>query len=78
MSYFTYFMFKRRYSTPEAGTYCGYDIVVYGPLYRRPVRVVRDVSTDGELVFRMIAAFNEIALPPDYLMDAIQNFLNLE
>ena len=78
MSYFTYFMFKRRYSTPETGTYYSYDIVVYGPLYRRPVKIVRDVSTNGELVCRMITAFNESALSPDHLMDAIQAFLSLE
>ena len=47
--YYTYFMFRRRYSTPEAGTYYSYDITVYGPLYRRPVKIVWDVSTNGEL-----------------------------
>ena len=78
MSYFTYFMFKRRYSTPETGTYYSYDIVAYGPLYRNPVQVVRDVSTDGDLVFRMITAFNEKGLLPERLTDAVQDFLNLE
>ena len=76
--YYTYFLFRRKYSTPETGTYFGYDIAVYGPLYRGPVQVVRDVSTDGDLVFRIITAFNESALSPDHLMDAIQDFLSLE
>lgn len=76
--YHTYFMFQRKYSTPEAGTYYSYDIVVYGPLYRRPVRVVRDVSTNGELIFRMITLFNEKGLSPIHLLDAIQDFLSME
>ena len=76
--YYTYFMFQRKYSTPEIGTYYSYDIAVYGPLYRRPVRIVRDVSTNGELVFRMITTFNAYALSPEYLIDAVQDFLSLE
>ena len=75
---YTYFLFRRKYYTPETGTYYSYDIVAYGPLYRAPVLVVRDVSTDGCLVFRMITAFNESALSPVHLMDAIQDFLSLE
>lgn len=76
--YYTYFMFRRRYSTPEVGTYYSYDIAVYGPLYRRPVQIVRDVSTNGELVYRMITLFNEKALSPIHLLDTIQDFLSLE
>lgn len=76
--YYTYFMFRRQYSTPEAGTYYSYDIAVYGLLYRRPVKIVWDVSTNGELVFQMIIAFNESALSPVHLMDAVQDFLNME
>lgn len=77
-TYFTYFMFRRKYSTPETGTYYSYDIAVYGPLYRGPVQVVRDVSTDGDLVFWMITLFNEKGLSPEHLIDAVQDFLNLE
>ena len=76
--YYTYFAFKRKYSAPETGAYYSFDIAVYGPLYRRPVQVVRDVTTDGELMFRMITAFNESALSPVHLMDAIQDFLSME
>ena len=76
--YYTYFLFRRKYSTSETGTYCSYDIAVYGPLYRRPVKVVRDVSTDGCLVFQMITAFNENSLSPVHLLDAIEDFLSLE
>ena len=76
--YYTYFLFRRKYSTPETVSYFGYDIAVYGPLYRRPVKVVRDVSTDGDLVFRMIMALNKYALSPIHLMDAIQDFLSME
>lgn len=76
--YYTYFMFQRKHSTPEIGTYYSYDIVVYGPLYRRPVLVIRDVSTNGDLVYRMITAFNDSSLSPEHLTDAIQNFISLE
>ena len=76
--YYTYFAFKRKYSTPETGAYSSFDIAVYGPLYRRPLQVVRDVSTNGKLVYRMIMAFNESALSPIHLLDAIQDFLSLE
>ena len=55
-----------------------YDIAVYGPLYRRPLQIVQGVSTDGDLVFRMITLFNENALSPDHLMDAVQDFSSLE
>ena len=76
--YHTYFMFQRRYRIPETGVYYSYDIVVYGPLYRGPIQIVRDVSTDGDLVFRMITTFNENHLLPEHLMDAIQDFLSTE
>lgn len=76
--HYTYFMFQRKYSTPEIGTYYSYDIAVYGPLYRGPVQVVRDMSTDGNLVFHMITAFNAYALSPEHLIDAVQDFLSLE
>ena len=76
--YFTYFPFKRRYRTPDTGEYFGYDIAVYGSLYRRPVQIVRDVSANGELIFRIIVAFNENSLSPIHLLDAIQDFLSLE
>ena len=74
----TYFMFQRKNSTLEIDTYYSYDIVVYGALYRRPLQVIRDVSTDGELVFRMITLFNEKGLSPIHLLNAIQDFLSLE
>ena len=76
--YYTYFPLKRKYCTPDTGEYCGCDIAVYGPLYRRPVMVIRDVSTNGELIFRMITLFNEKALSPIHLLDAIQDFLSME
>lgn len=75
--YYTYFMFRRKYSAPEIGTYYSCDIVVYGPLYRGPVRIVRDVSTNSELVRRMVTAFNEKHLPPDQLTDAIIDFFDM-
>ena len=76
--YYTYFAFRRKYSSPETGTYFGYDIAVYGPLYRGPVQVVRDISTDGDLIFQMITLFNEKSLSPIHFLDAVQDFLNLE
>ena len=77
-TYFTYFMFRRKYSTPETGTYYSYDLVVYGLFYRGPVQVVRDVSTDGDLVFQMMTLFNEKGLSPIHFLDAVQDFLNME
>lgn len=71
----SYFMFRRKKYTPEIGTYYSYDIVVYGSLYRGPVQIIRDVSTDVELVFRMVWAFNRYSLSPLHLKDAILDML---
>ena len=75
---YTYFMFRRRYRTPETGTYYSYEISVYGHLFLPPVRVIRDVSPDAQLVARMVKAFNRDHLPPDQLEDAIDDFLSLK
>ena len=68
-------MFRRKNYAPEIGTYHSYDIVAYGPLILGPVQIVRDVSTDAELVFRMVSAFNRCGLSPLHLKDAITDIL---
>ena len=76
--YYTYFAFRRKYSSQETGTYYSYEIAVYGPLYRRPVQVIRDVSTNDDLIFWMITLFNAKSLSPVHFLDAVQDFLSLE
>ena len=71
----SYFMFLRKKYAPEIGTYHSYDIVAYGPLILGPVQIIRDVSTDAELVFRMVLAFNGYGLSPLHLKDAILDML---
>lgn len=71
----SYFMFRRKKYTPEIGAYYSYDIAVYGPLYREPAQIIRDVSTNAELVFRMVWAFNQYNLSPLHLKDAILDML---
>ena len=58
----SYFMFRRKKYAPEIGTYYSYDIVAYGLLHQGPVQILQDVSTDAELVFRMVMAFNRDSL----------------
>lgn len=72
----TYFMFRRKYSSPEIGTYYSYEIAVYGHLFLPPVRVIRDVSPNAGLVAKMITEFNRNQLPPDQLEDAIIDFFD--
>ena len=71
----SYFMFRRKRYAPEIGTYHSYDIVAYGPLILGPVQIVRDVSTDAELVFRMVWAFNRYELSLLHLKDAVLDML---
>lgn len=73
---YTYFMFRRKYNSPEIGTYYSYEIAVYGYLFLPPVRVIRDVSPSAELVARMVTEFNRKQLPPDQLEDAIIDFFD--
>ena len=73
---YTYFMFRRKQNTAELGTYMSYDIVVYRELYQKPVQIVRDVSPDGDLVFRMVQIFNRCRLSPLHLMDIIPDMLD--
>ena len=71
----SYFMFRRKKYAPEIGTYYSYDIVVYGLLHQGPVQILQDVSTDAELVFRMVMAFNRYSLSPLHLKDAVLDML---
>ena len=71
----SYFMFRRKKYAPEIGIYYSYDIVAYGYLFQAPVRIVRDVSTDAELIFRMVWAFNRYGLSPLHLKYAILDML---
>ena len=71
----SYFMFRRKKYAPEIGAYHSYDIVAYGYLFQAPVRIVRDVSADAELAFRMVWAFNRYGLSPLHLKDAILDML---
>lgn len=71
----TYFMFRRKVNAPELGEYHTFDIAVYGDLWRDPLTVIRDVTLDGELAFRMIQTFNGCNLSPIHLKDAILDML---
>lgn len=71
----TYFMFPQKMYAPEIGAYNTYSIAVYGFLHEPPIRIVRDVSPDGELVFCMTQAFNRHKLSPLHLLNAIQDML---
>jgi len=61
----SYFMFRRKKYAPEIGTY----------LHQGPVQILQDVSTDAELVFRMVMAFNRYSLSPLHLKDAVLDML---
>lgn len=71
----SYFMFRRKKYAPEIGTYFSYDIVAYGLWHQGPVRILRDVSTNAELIFRMVTAFNRHCLSPLHLKDAVLDML---
>lgn len=71
----SYFMFQSEKNAPGGSTYHSYDIVVYDRLTKKPVQILRDVSTDAELVFRMVRAFNKYSLDPIHLKDAVLDML---
>jgi len=71
----TYFMIPEKRNAPDLGTYRTYNIAAYGKMYRPPVAVVRDVSTDAELVVRMVCAFTRNELDPIHLKDAVLDML---
>lgn len=63
----TYFAFRRNAYKPEIGKYRTFDIVAYGYLWRAPIAILMDVSSDWNLVFSMIQAFNQYHLDPIHL-----------
>ena len=65
MELITYFMFWRKASAPELGTYHTYDIAAYGDLWRDPLAVVRDAALDGELVLRMVQPVPPLTAAPE-------------
>ena len=71
----SYFMFRRKKYAPEIGTYYSYDIVVYGLLQQGPVQILQDISTNAELVFRMVMAFNRYSLSLLHLKDVVLDML---
>ena len=68
-------MFRRKKYAPELGTYYSYDIVVYARIMDGPVAILRDVTPDGDLVFRMVELFNRCGLSPLHLKDAVLDML---
>ena len=70
-----YFMFRRKQNAPEIGTYLSYDIVAYDHLIDRPAAVIRDVTPDGDLAYRMVERFNRLDLPLIHLKDAVLDML---
>lgn len=70
-----YLMLRKKQYAPEIGPYSSYNIVAYGPLYLPPVAIIRDVTTNAALAYRMVTAFNQFHLSTDHLMDAIQDML---
>ena len=71
----TYFIAPGKTHCPEAGEYKTYGIAAFRHLGNLPILVVRDVSTNGDLVFHMTRAFNRHKLSPIHLMDAIEDML---
>lgn len=75
MQPYTYFVFQRKKYAPELGEYRSYDIVVYSRLCDGPISILRDVTTDGDLAFRMAERFNRYGLFPIHLKDAVLDML---
>lgn len=70
-----YFMFSKKRSAPEIGTYRSYDIVAYDRLIDGPAAIIRDVTPDGDLAYRMVEAFNRLDLSPVHLKDVVLDML---
>jgi len=70
-----YFIIRETRNAPEIGTYRTYNIAAYGRMNRPPVQVIRDVSTNAELVVRMVCAFTKYSLDPIHLKDAVLDML---
>lgn len=69
------YVLDRKYA-PELGVYHSYDIAVYeAPFFRGPTLVLRDVTPEWDLAFRMIETFNRLNLSPIHLKDAVLDML---
>ena len=76
MSMALYYMFWTEKYAPELGVYHSYDIAVYeAPFFRGPTLVLRDVTPEWDLAFRMIETFNRLNLSPIHLKDAVLDML---
>ena len=70
-----YFMFLRKRTAPEIGSYHSYDIVAYDRIIDGPVAIIRDVTPDGDLAFRMVELFNRLDLSLIHLKDVVLDML---
>lgn len=70
-----YFMFLRNYTAPEIGAYRSYDIVAYERFIDTPAAIIRDVTPDGDLAYRMVEAFTRLDLSTVHLKDAVLDML---
>ena len=71
-----YYMFWTEKYAPELGVYHSSDIAVYeAPFFRGPTLVLRDVTPEWDLAFRMIETFNRLNLSPIHLKDAVLDML---
>lgn len=70
-----YFMFLRKRNAPEIGAYRSFDIVAYDRILDGPAAVIRDVTPDGDLAYRMVEAFTRLGLSPIHLKDAVLDML---
>ena len=71
----TYFMFLRKRSAPEIGAYRSYGIVAYERIIDGPAAIIRDVTPDGDLAYRMVEAFNRLGLSTIHLLDVVLDML---
>lgn len=61
-----YYMFWTEKYAPELGVYHSYDIAVYeAPFFRGPTLVLRDVTPEWDLAFRMIEDVQQTEPFPD-------------
>ena len=70
-----YFMFRRKQNAPDIGPYLSYDIVAYDHFIDGPVAIIRDVTPDGDLAFRMVELFNRLDLSLIHLKDVVLDML---
>lgn len=71
----TYFILPHKAYSPELGHYKSYGIAAYGYINTSPIEIIKDISTNGDLVFYMVWMLNKHRISTLHFKDTILDML---